>query len=61
MVQKILVTRNEVRQMGLDVSNTTFNRWEEAGLLRAFKPNGRSSIVRYRIREVLKLMVRSTR
>lgn len=57
-VRKLLVTRNEVRQMGLDVSNTQFGRWEEEGFLTPFKAgNHRSAIVRYRVTEVLRFIV----
>jgi hypothetical protein len=55
MLQKILVTRNELRIMGFNVSNTTFNRWEVEGL-RTYKAPGRSAIVRYRIRDFLNFM-----
>lgn len=57
-VRKLLVTRNECREMGLDVSNTQFNRWEEQGLLIPFKAGGhRSAVVRYRLRDVLRFIV----
>jgi hypothetical protein len=59
-VYKLLVTRNECREMGLGVSNTTFQRWEDAGLIHAIKLNGRASIVRYRLRDVLRLIASRT-
>lgn len=55
-----LVTRNEVRLMGLNYSSTHFLRFEKAKLLTAHKPFGtRSSRVHYRLREVLALIERS--
>ena len=61
-VRKLLVTRNECREMGLDVSNTQFARWEEEGLLLPFKAGGhRSAIVRYRLRDVLRFIVTYSR
>ena len=61
-VRRLLVTRNECREMGLDVSNTQFARWEEQGLLIPFKAGGhRAAIVRYRLRDVLRFIVRSSR
>ena len=61
-VRKLLVTRNECREMGLDVSNTQFSRWEEQGLLRPFKAGGhRAAIVRYRLRDVLRFIVAYSR
>ena len=59
-VTKLLVTRNECREMGLDVSNTTFNRWEDEGYLHPIKLQGPNSIVRYRLRQVLSLIVSRT-
>ena len=60
-VQKLLVTRNELREMGLNVSNTQFNRWESEGLLIPFKAGGhRSAIVRYRLDAVLSFVARYT-
>lgn len=57
-VRKLLVTRNECREMGLDVSNTQFNRWEDEGLLIPFKAGGhRSAVVRYRLRDVLRFII----
>jgi hypothetical protein len=57
VVQKLLVTRNECRAMGLNVSNTTFQRWEDEGLLHPQKVGGhRSAVVRYRVEEVMKLI-----
>jgi len=58
-VRKLLVTRNECREMGLDVSNTQFSRWEEQGLLRPFKAGGhRAAILRYRLRGSHRLLLR---
>ncbi len=52
-MQKELVTRNELREMGFDVSNTTFGRWEDAKLLTPIKAGDlRSAKVRYRMEEV---------
>lgn len=60
-VRKLLVTRNECREMGLDVSNTQFNRWEDEGLLIPFKAGGhRSAVVRYRLRDVLRFIITYT-
>ena len=61
-VRKLLVTRNECREMGLDVSNTQFSRWEEQGLLRPFKAGGhRAAVVRYRLKDVLRFIVAYSR
>ena len=55
-VEKVLVTRNEVRKMGVNVSNTTFLRWEKAGLLTPVKPGGvQSSKVYYWVEQVFGL------
>jgi hypothetical protein len=44
-----LVTRKELRDLGLDYSSTQFQRWESAGKLTPVKPGGsRSSRVHYR-------------
>jgi len=59
-VRKLLVTRNECRELGLNVSNTTFQRWEDEGLLHAIKLQGPNSVVRYRLREVLTLIASRT-
>ncbi len=60
-VRKLWVTRNELRQMGIDVSNTQFNRWEAEGLLIPFKVGGhRSAIVRYRLVQVLRAFAKHT-
>ena len=60
-VQKLLVTRNELREMGLNVSNTQFNRWEHEGLLVPFKAGGhRAAIVRYRLEAVLSFVAKYT-
>ena len=56
-VEKELVTRNEVREMGLGYSNTHFIRLEKAGLLTPIKVGGfRSSRVYYRLKQVLDLI-----
>ena len=61
-VRRLLVTRKECREMGLDVSNTQFARWEEQGLLVPFKAGGhRAAIVRYRLRDVLRFIVTYSR
>jgi hypothetical protein len=55
--QKHLVTRNEVRQMGLDVSSTQFGRYEQAELLHPIKVGGkRSARVHYEVDEVEQLL-----
>lgn len=54
-----LVTRNWVRAKGLDVSNTSFNRYEKAGLLDPHKVDGRrSGRVYYRLDQVNALFSR---
>jgi transposase len=54
---KELVTRNDLREMGLDVSNTSFNRYEKEGLLTPVKAGGhRSARVRYRWEEAKALI-----
>lgn len=59
-VRKLLVTRNDLRAMGLDVSNTQFSRWEEEGLLKPIKfGKHRSSVVRYRAVQVLRSILAS--
>jgi hypothetical protein len=56
-VEKTLVTRNEVREMGLQYSNTHFIRFERAGLLTPIKVSGcPSSRVYYRVEQVLSLI-----
>jgi hypothetical protein len=51
--QKLLVTRNEVREMGLNYSSTHFGRLEKAKLLTPVKVGGlRSSRVHYRVDQV---------
>ena len=56
-MEKVIVTRNEVRQMGLNVSNTQFLRYEDAGLLNPVKVGGlRSAVVRYCVEEVRTLL-----
>lgn len=57
MNAETLVTRKQCRGMGLDFTNTTFQRWEKAKLLTAIKPGGaRSSRVLYRWKEVEALL-----
>ncbi len=54
---KMLVTRNEVREMGLKVSSTQFLRYEDDNLLHPIKVGGRRSArVHYRIEEVEALL-----
>jgi hypothetical protein len=54
-----LLTRKQVRQLGLDYSSTQFGRWEEDELLIAVKPGGkRSSRVHYRVGNIRAFMVR---
>lgn len=56
-MEKQLVTRNEVRAMGLNVSSTQFQRWEDSKLLTALKPAGlRSARVYYELEEVWALL-----
>jgi hypothetical protein len=53
----VLVTRNECRELGLKVTNTTFQRYEKQGLLTPHKADGaRSARVRYWLSEVLALL-----
>jgi len=60
-VQKELVTRNEVREMGLNYSSTHFGRLEKAGFLTAVKVGGlRSSRVHYRLEQVNALIARAS-
>lgn len=48
-----LVTRKELRKLGLDYSSTQYQRWEKARKLTPVKPGGtRSSRVHYRWGEV---------
>lgn len=48
-----LVTRNELRKLGLNYSSTQYQRWEKAGKLTPVKPGGsRSSRVHYRYGQV---------
>jgi hypothetical protein len=48
-----LVTRDELREMGLKYSSTQYQRWEKAKKLTPVKPGGsRSSRVHYRFGEV---------
>lgn len=52
-----LLTRNDCRALGLDYSNTSFQRWEERKLLTAIKPGGaRSARVHYDEEQVQKLL-----
>jgi hypothetical protein len=57
-MSKELLTRNDCRKLGLDYTNTTFQRWEkEYKLLTPIKPDGRRSCkVRYRREEVERLL-----
>lgn len=55
-VTKLLVTRKEVRELGLSYSNTHFIRLERMGLLTPVKLPFRSAVVRYRYEEVLDLI-----
>ena len=56
-VQKELVTRNEVRAMGLRFSNTHFGRLEKAKLLTPVKVGGfPSARVHYRLEQVRNLI-----
>ena len=44
-----LVTREQLRELGLDYSSTQYQRWEKAGKITPVKPGGtRSSRVHYR-------------
>jgi hypothetical protein len=53
----VLLTRNECRALGLKVSNTQFQRYEDQGLLTPHKAGGvRSARVRYWRSEVLALL-----
>ena len=55
--QKTLVTRQEVREMGLNVTSTQFLRYENDELLTPLKPGGRRSArVHYRIEQVEALL-----
>ena len=52
-----LVTRDEVRAMGFNVSSTHFGRLEKQGLLTPVKAGGfRSAHVRYWLDEVMVLL-----
>jgi len=59
-----LLTRNDLRELGLKVTNTTFQRWEKPdkqtgrpALLHPIKPGGgRSALVFYRRDEVERLL-----
>jgi hypothetical protein len=56
-VEQELVTRGEVRQMGLGYSNSHFLRLEKKKLLTPVKPGGfRSSRVHYRVEQVRDLI-----
>jgi hypothetical protein len=49
-----LVTRNELRELGLKYSSTQYQRWEKAKKLTPVKPGGsRSSRVHYRYGEII--------
>jgi hypothetical protein len=54
-----LMTRNDIRALGLRVTNTTFQRWESkkyGPLLHPIKPAGRYGRVYYRRDEVERLL-----
>jgi hypothetical protein len=52
-----LLTRNDCRAIGLNYSNTSFQRWEKDKYLTAIKPTGRPSArVHYKDEEVQKLL-----
>jgi hypothetical protein len=57
-MSKELLTRNDCRKLGLDYTNTTFQRWESPkyGFLTPVKPPRRSCVVRYHREEVEKLL-----
>jgi DNA-binding transcriptional MerR regulator len=55
-MSKELMTRNDVRKLGVEVTNTTFQRWEKAELLTPIKPNGRASRVYYKREQVERLI-----
>jgi hypothetical protein len=56
-MSKKLLTRNDCREIGLDYSNTQFQRWEKDKYLTAIKPTGRPSArVHYDKDEVDKLL-----
>ena len=61
-VQKLLVTRNELRIMGLNFSSTHFGRLEESGDLTPLKVGDhRSARVHYRMDEVLSVLEKYAR
>lgn len=61
-MEKKLVTRNEVRELGLNVSSTQFQRYENDDLLTPIKPgNRRSARVYYELDEVYSLLRARTR
>jgi hypothetical protein len=52
-----LVTREELREMGLRYSSTQYQRWEKAKKLTPVKPGGsRSSRVHYRYGEIVSFL-----
>jgi hypothetical protein len=56
-MERKLVTRNEVRKMGLNVTNTSFIRYEKDGLLTPLKVANRpSSRVYYALDEVMAML-----
>lgn len=63
-MSKELMTRNDIRKLGLSVTNTTFQRWEKVDkdtgrpiLLHPIKPEtGQSARVYYRREEVEELL-----
>lgn len=57
MTSDTLVTRKQCRGLGLNYSNTQFQRWEKAKALTAIKPLGvRSARVHYRWGQVEALL-----
>jgi hypothetical protein len=57
-MQKEVVTRNEVREMGINVSSTQFLRYEQAGLLTPLKVGRyQSAVVRYSLEQVRALFL----
>lgn len=62
-MSKELMTRNDIRKLGLEVTNTTFQRWEKVDrktgrpqLLRPVKPGGKHGRVYYKPSEVERLL-----
>jgi hypothetical protein len=62
LVDGRLYTRKEAREFGLNVTSTTFLRWQDDGLLTPAKPSGkRSSRVYYDGAELRALLTRRYR